>query len=205
MSLKIISAEAYCIIAVVQKLDPLRENIREYVYLCRLPDVTSKIRARSSYEGKLREELEFTSSQTLGGYHQYRACFQALWGRNQYSLLLEDPDTLFKWLVFCSRDLYVFIREGENGLGKNTQNECKWSTSKFMKTTYFSSLFLVITSGSSKVSIFRIPSSLSNTCTNFVQKAGKRFVCTSDADTSQICQFKMPARRPVGSAASCIQ
>lgn len=42
-----------------------------------------------------------------------------------------------------------------------------------MKTTYFSSLFLVITSVSSKFNIFRIPSSLSNICTNFVQKAGK--------------------------------
>lgn len=46
-----ISTAAYCIIAVVQKLNPLRENIREYSY--RLPDVTSKIRASSSYERNL--------------------------------------------------------------------------------------------------------------------------------------------------------
>lgn len=74
-----------------------------------------------------------------------------------------------------------------------------------MKTTYFSSLFLVITSGSSEFNIFRIPSSLSNAGINFMQKVGKRSVYPSGAGTSRICQFKMPGKRPMGSAASCIQ
>lgn len=67
------------------------------------------------------EELEFTSSQTLKGYLQYRICFQALYGKgrggwcgNQYSLLLGDPDTLFKWVCILQlRFICAYQRRGK--------------------------------------------------------------------------------------------
>lgn len=59
-----VSSGACCITALVHKLNPLRENIGEYVYSYWLLDITSKIRGNSSYESKWRRELKFTSAHT---------------------------------------------------------------------------------------------------------------------------------------------
>lgn len=119
-------------------------------------------------------------------------------------MLIGDSDFFFFFFVFCIWCLYMCLsekvkmeQERRDKMNINEVLQNLWRLFTFPLCFWWYDLEEVnsVFPGFHIVLLILAPS--------MCNKAGKGFGYTSDAGTSQICQFKMPGKRPVGSASPC--